>query len=336
MADTLRALAIGRQTAAGTPAATLHWLNFLTDFSHKPNLTKETPKFKVNHRWMERKTFSKTRYDEVTIKGFVDSTDIGWLLCSAYGPPTDVSHAHTFLAGATQALPVSGANSMLLTVAWMEGLSPLWWQMTDAKVNKISFNITATGDFTFEATLRGLQAVPLTTGTPTPTYSPPPDNTPFEPWQTYITKGGVAACVVSAKWDITNNYDPFYCTPVIAPVSGQDHGLFPSRFTDGEVVGSYEVIYEYTADAGSSFYDYRHDVNEAWIIESTDPDSATGLGYTPTFHVELPVLAGTSGELDRSKPNVLQSIKGSILYGATLGSGSEIVLTNGLTGYTAT
>lgn len=332
MGDTQRAIAIGRQAAQGTPAATLHWLNFVTDFQHRPNLKKETPKFKINHRWMERKTFSQTRFDEVTIRGQVDSTDIGWLLCSALGPPATASGVHTFLGGSTQIVPITGSNSMLLTVAWMEGLNNLYWRMIDAKVNTMNISIDATGDVTFEATVRGVQALPLTSP-PTPSFTPPADNTPFQPWQVVLSDGGTGVCVVSARVGVTNNYDPFYCTPVVAPTAGAEAGLFPKRFTDGEVTGTYDLIYEYTADAGSSFYNFRHDIDEDWVIDMTDPNTGPP---TPECQINLPKLAGTSGELDRSKPNVLQSIKGSILYDGTLGSGMSIVLTNGLSAYTAT
>lgn len=335
MGDSLRAFAVGRQAAVDVEAATLHWLSFFEDFQHRPNIRKDVPKFKINHRWMERVATTQTRFDEVTVRGRLDSTEIGWLLVSAFGPPVSATNTHTFTAGSTQVLPVTGTNSMLLTVAWMEGLTNLWWKMVNAKVNTLNLAYDATGNITFEATLRGVQALPATSP-PVPSYTPPPDNSPFNPWQTVLSRGGTALCLVTARFNFTQNIEPFYCSPVVAPTAGMEHGLFPKRFTDGETTGTYDITYEYLADAASSFYNFRHDVNEAWTMEATDPDSAATLGYTPGFLLTLPKLAGTSGDLDRSRPNVLQNIRGSILFDTVAGYAAEAVLTNGLTAYTAT
>lgn len=333
MGDSQRAFGVGRQATQGTAAATLHWMDFVEDFQHRPNLRKDIPKFKINARWMERNAVTQTRFDEVTVRGRLDSTEVGWFLVSAFGPPVTATNTHTFLAGSTQILPVTGGNSMLLTVAWMEGLTNLYWRMIDAKVNTFNIAIDANGNITFEATFRGIKALPLASP-PTPAYTPPADNSPFNPFQTVLSRGGTALCLVTARFNFTNNYEPFYCTPTIAPVAGAEHGLFPTRFTDGETTGTYDISYEYLADAGSSFEHFRKDVNEAWVVEATDPDTVGA--FTPTFHMDLPRLAGTSGELDRSRPNVLQNIRGSILWDTTAGYAAQIVLTNALTGYTAT
>ncbi len=335
MGDSQRAFGVGRQAAAGTAAATLHWMDFVEDFQHRPNIRKDVPKFKINHRWMERVATAQTRFDEVTVRGRLDSTEVGWLLVSGFGPPVSATNTHTFTAGSTQIIPITGTNSMLLTVAWMEGLSNLWWRMIDAKVNTFNLAVDATGNITFEATLRGLKALPMTSP-PTPSYSPPPDNSPFNPWQVVLSKGGVGLCIVTARFNFTNNYEPFYCTPTVAPTAGGEHGLYPKRFTDGETTGTYDITYEYLADAGSSFEAFRKDINEDWTLEATDPDSTATLTYTPGFLLDMPRLAGTSGELDRSRPNVLQNVRGSILFDTTAGYAAQAVLTNGLTDYTAT
>lgn len=331
--DSLRAFAVGRQAAVDVAAATLIWQDFVEDYSHKPNLTKDSPEFKINSRMGQRKNYSKTRFDEVNVKIRLDSTEAGWYLVSAAGPPTDSGTApvvHTFLFGQSQQTPVTATNSMLLTVAWYDGQTNLWWQMINCKANKWDLAIDAVGNITVDVILRGVKATPMTT-VPTIAYTPPADNTPFQPWQCVISKGGTAACIVSFKFSVTNNFDPFYCTPTTPPTSTTEAGLYPSRFTDGMVKATWEVIYEYIADAGSSFYDYRHDINEAWIVDCTDP--ATGI--VPEFKLELPALGATEGTIERNKPNVLQSVKGVVLWDSSISSIARATLKNAQTAYTA-
>lgn len=310
MGDMQRAIGVGVQTVAGTPA-TPTWLNYAEDFTHKPNITFDTPKFKRNQRWMENKIIAKTRFDEVTIKGRPDNVELGLLLESAFGPHT----------GTTTLIYKAGtSNSKLLTVDFSEGLSGLMWQMIDGRVNTFELSIdAANGTSTYSATLRGVKGVPATVITPS--YSSTANDVPFGAWQIVLKKGSTALCIHTFRMTINNNYDPYYCTPLVDPTSSTEAGLYPARFTEGEVTGTWDIVYEYLADAGSTFYDYRHQIDEDWHIKMTDPVSGGVL------LLDLPNLGGTAGELDRTHPNVLQHVSGSILYDDTLATGAQITLT---------
>jgi hypothetical protein len=301
MADMLRAIGVGVQTVAGTPA-TVTWLADVEEFTHKPNITFDVPKFKTNTRWMERKVIAKTRYDEVTIRGRVDAVEFQLLLTSAFG------------TGVSGVYKAGGSNNKLLTVDWSEGLSGLMWQMIDARVQSLEVQYdAANGTIHYTIVLRGVGAAPATVVTPS--YTAFPGDQPFGAWQGVFKRATTALCIHTFRFTVTNNVDPYYCSPLVDPTSSTEAGLYPSRFTEGEVLGTYDIVYEYLADAASSFYDFRHQISEAWHLKLVDP-------VTPsTVLWDFPILAGTSGELDRTHPNVLQHISGSILYDDTSATG---------------
>jgi hypothetical protein len=325
MGDSQRAIGVGIQSARGTPASTIHWLDFVENFSHKPNLKKDIPKFVTGTRWMERRAKSQTRFDEVTINGRVDNLYFGYWLFSGFSKPTTSSGDHTFIAGSAYTI----ALTPYLTVEWSEGLNQTW-QMIDGRVTKLSMSIDATGNVTYSATVRGIKAHTITFVTPTITLAA--DDVDFQPFQVALNRGSGDYCVTAFKWDLDNRFDPFYCLPNVAPLVGAEHGLYPTRFTDGEVTGTFDLSGEYLGDATSpysAYYNFTHDIDESYTISMTDPDTAGA----PELLITLPKVAGTDGEIDRSKPNVLQHVRGSILDDDTLGSGMSILLHNSLTSY---
>lgn len=327
MADTVRAFALARQTAQGTLAGTPVWLNFMTDFEYDPKIMKEIPLYKTNTRMQERRTIVKTRDDTVTLKGDVDSTEFGILLCSALSIPTGpTSNVFTWLAGAT--------GTPYLSCYWMEGLTNLWWTMKDARVNKLEWGIDVTsGKWTYDAEIRGLQSGP-STSPPTPAYTPAPDDSPFQTWQTVISYNSIARCVRSCKFTITNNFNPLYCTPATAPTSTTEAGLAPSRYTEGRVEGRFDVTIDYTADAASLYYDYRHNLYTGLTVSATMPENTAALTYTPTMLVNAPNVSGLTGKLDRNTgDNVYEVISGAMLWSSGISSILQLQLTNGASAY---
>lgn len=317
MGDSQRAFGAGVQSAAGTAASSITWFSFVEEFSHKPNLTFDVPKFKTNQRWMERKAIAKTRYEEVTVKGRVDGTEFPILLESALGTPA----SGVYKAG--------GSNNHLLTLKWSEGIytgsNVQTWTMIDARVNTLEYTVdAANGTVTYNATLRG-PATTVANAAPPSSYTHPTSTIPFGAWETVLMRTSTALCVVTARWQINNNYDPFYCTPLAMPAAGALAGLAPSRFTEGEVTGTFDITYEYTGESTpapkSSFYDFRYQIEEAWHLHSADPNGTTDIV------IDIPIVCLTSGELDRSKPNVLQHVSGTILYSDTDLTGLVVTVT---------
>lgn len=328
--DSLRALSTMRQATVGAAATAYCWKDFLDyNFDHDPMLEKEVPIYASYTRWPQSVTIPKTRNDEIKITGDIDSTEIGWDLCNALGAPTYSSGAkkNTFIAGIPSPPP-------LLTASFMEGLNNLWWQGIDGQVSDLEFTIdTKAGRNKFSETLHTKKILPLTSP-PTPTYSPPADSSPFAPDLTVVTINTTGFCVVSLKIVLKITSDPFYCTPTTPPTISTERGLSPNRFLNGNFLGTYELVAEYTADAASPFYDYRTNAYEALVVTMYDPYTDLGSGVNPRVIFTLPRNGGTKGKLDRSNPNVLQTVSGVILRDATLGSGFQVDLINAHGAYT--
>jgi hypothetical protein len=323
--DSKRALGVGKQTGPGVAAASIHYFNFMRGVpNHQPGIEYEIPEYEAYSRWRQREALITTRLDTVTFTLDVDTTDIGYVLQSL-GVPTTAGNTHDFIPG----INAGAVPSRLITVKWHNGL--VTHTMLDAVVSRIRGTFTVPNTWTLEVTVVGLMA---TVGAAaTPTFEPPPDKSPMKPWQTVVTKDGVAVCMVTFTFDLNMGADPFYCSPVEEPDAETEPGLAPSRFLEGPIVGTYSISYEYLADAGSSYEAMRKNIREGWVIQSTDPagQAAGTLAYLPTVRIEIPNVQGTGGNLDESRPNTLQSISGAILYNSALGAGMKFRLINGAT-----
>jgi hypothetical protein len=327
--DSLRAISTMRQSVNGTAASTYQWKDFVDyNFEHEPNIDKDVPEYATYSRWVERDVIPKKRNDTVHFTGRIDTTEIGWDLTNAFGAPTYTSGTKLFefLAGIPSPPPY-------LTTSFMEGITNLWWQGVDSQVTEISFTIdTEAGTNTFDEKLECAKVDALTSP-PTPTYSPPADSSPFDPGLTVVTLNAVGFCVTMLKITISIESPPFYCTPTVPPTSTTERGLKPTRYLQGKITGTYELRTQYTGDANSPFYDYRFNNYEAIVVTMYDPYTDLGSGIHPRVIFTIPRVGGTAGNLDRSKPNVNQVIKGRIMKDATLGTGIKIGLVNNRADY---
>lgn len=336
MADGQRALAVGRQTTHNTPAATLYPFNFVEQLQITPDIKFDIPNFKVNSPVDQRQAIPTLRGGKITGTLRPDTTDIGWLLLSVMGVPTDSGgNTHDFLHG-TLSPPE-------LTFWKLMGLAHAYEQLYNAAITKLAVTMNAaqgTWTGTFEG--MGIYDGPKDTP-PTLTYAPPPDDSPMAPWQTVLTRTAAsvttAFCVVSATFTLERLYDPLYCSPVTPPTGTTPVGLAPSRQMQGPAHGTYDIVYEYnpaTTDTTSSFYNYTRNLPEGWTLQAIDPTTySPALGYVPTWRVEMPNMKATNGDLAIDRPGTMQHLSGTILWDTTLTSNVKVRLINGLASYAA-
>src|SRR5690348_11490871 len=97
--DSRRWMRVGVQLNKGTKAASMHPLNYETDWSDSPQLATEILRAKRNSRVQAFKKQVKTRMVRLTIKTWIDSRDILYFLTNLMGPPTFAGHTATFKHG---------------------------------------------------------------------------------------------------------------------------------------------------------------------------------------------------------------------------------------------
>jgi hypothetical protein len=302
MGDTQRAFGSKIQTVVGTYTAPSAPQAFIESFTHKPNLTFDQPEDLTNTRIPNLRIVAKTRFDEMTVKGRPDRVALLPFLSSGLGPAASGVYA---AGGASYALASSN-----LSVKFAEGLNQ-FWSGPNFQVNTLDFEGDATnGTFMYTAGLRGPLA-DVTVGTPWNTaVSLPPGLVPFTPWQMSVTTAPYSnLCLKSFKIALNNNINPLFCFPLAAPTLGQLAGLAPSRFTDGKVKVSIDLVLSYVLDTNTPFYDFRHLINEAWTITCTDTTPTTG----GTLVLTVPNAGLTAGELDRTGDEVRQHVSGILL-----------------------
>lgn len=309
MADSVRAIGWAPEVTIGTLPTITAGANFVEEFTPNDNNAYDEPKFKTNKRWMMTKVIAKTRTGDISIRGRVSTAqEFKDLLASAMGVPT----SGVYKAG-TASSTVAGNY---LGVKFAEGLAQSWTQ-TDARINTLEMALdAANGTFTYTAGLVG--PAPVLAGPWTPTYTTPPGDLPFGAWQVVCKQGATAVCLYSFTLTLNNNLTPIYCTPLVDPTGSTVAGLSPTRYADGEAAGTFRMTYSYTVNAGSSYADFQSQTTEDWHITATEPVGPASMV------IDIPIVAFTQGQIDRTQPDVRQTLTGTILYDSTSATGVTI------------
>jgi len=271
------------------------------------------PSYKTNSGNTETHIIVKTRQGQVQVEGDITSTNIVPFLNSALGAGV----SGVFLSGGVQ---------KYLSARWNEpdDLITQYWQAQDLLADTFEFQHSLDNPFRFRSTLKGpVQAV---TGSAwTTAVTPGAGLVPFSPWQVYLTKDGVAACVISMKITINNNLQPVYCSPAALPDNSTPAGLTPTKYNRDPTKGSQvrvDVVYSYTGDADSSYLNFRNQaVENTWAIQALDPRT----GATANVLLDIPANGYLTGEIQR-EAQVKQHLTGAALYDATTGGALKVTV----------
>lgn len=329
-----RAFGLATQSAVDVEPAAMRWFTSATEITISPQITKRRPKYKTNRRIQTRRQKTVTSYAEIQVRGEVEVLD--------FAPACESGLSTGVVSGDETLYKAGGYANKYVTAAVLMGLDE-YWKVVNGRVNVVHCDYNWTdGTITYQLTIRGPRlatvagAPPVGWGGSDPAMIDSPGNPPFEAWQAVVVKGpdAFAICIVSMMWEVNNNYDPFYCSPLVAPTASTKPGMVPSRFREGEATGTYEVNYVYigTEDASgldSSFTAFLDDEDELWVITATDPagEEEDNLSYTPTYQTKLFRAAGESGTMPLNDPDVMQQIRGNLLFDDT----ADTFLTVGLT-----
>ena len=302
------------QSALGSAATVSAPLDGIRTYTDAPQYKTEVPSYKTNSGNTETHIIVTTREGQVQVEGDVTSTNIVPFLSSA-------------LAAPSSGVYLSGGVQKYLTAKWNEpdDLITQYWTGQDLLADTFEFQHSLDNPFRFRSTLKG--PVQTVTGSAwTTAVTPGAGLVPFSPWQVYLTKDGVAACVLSMNITVTNNLQPIYCSPQALPDNSTPAGLTPTKYNRDPTRGCQvrvDVTYSYTGDAGSSYEAFRQQATEAnWVLHALDPRT----GATADVLIEIPAIGYLTGEIVRDA-QVKQHLTGAALFDATTGAALKVTVT---------
>ena len=308
------ALGAAVQSALGTPATVSAPLDGVRTYTDAPQYGSQVPNYKTNTGNTETAVHITTREGQIQVEGDVTSTNIVPFLGSALGPPA----TGVYLSGGVQ---------KFLTVKYNEPDSAItqYWTAQDMLADTFELDYSLDNPLRFRTTLKGpVQTV--TASAWTTAVTPGAGLVPFSPWQVYLTKDGVAACVIAMKITVNNNLAPVYCSPQALPDNSTPAGLAPTKYNRDPIKGAQvrvDVTYSYTGDAGSSYENFRNQtVENTWAIHALDPRT----GATADVLIEIPAIGYLTGEIVRDA-QVKQHLTGAALYDATTGAALKVTVT---------
>jgi hypothetical protein len=308
------ALGAAVQSALGSAATVSAPLDGVRTYTDAPQYATDVPNYKTNSGNTETHVVVKTREGQIQVEGDVTSTNIVPFAGSALGPPA----SGVYLSGGTQ---------KYLTVKYNEpdDLITQYWTAQDMKADTFELDYSLDNPLRFRSTLKGPVQIPTLTAWTT-AVTPGAGLVPFSPWQVYITKDGVAACVTAFKITVNNNLQPIYCSPQAEPDNSTPAGLTPTSYNRDPAKGCQvrvDVAYSYTGDAGSSYEAFRNQAVEAnWVLHASDPRT----GATADVLIEIPAIGYLSGEIVRDA-QVKQHLTGAALFDATTGAALKVTVT---------
>jgi hypothetical protein len=302
------------QTALGTAATVSAPLDGIRTYTDAPQYETEVPSYKTNSGNTETHISVKTRQGQVQIEGDVTSTNIVPFLNSA-------------LSAGVSGVFLSGGIQKYLTGKWNEPDDAIlqYWLAQDLLVDTFELQYSLDNPLRFRTTLKG--PVQTVTGSAwTTAVTPGAGLVPFSPWQVFLAKGGVAACVLTMNITVNNNLQPVYCSPQVEPDNSTPAGLTPTKYNRDPVRGCQvrvDTTYSYTGDSGSSYEAFRNQATEAnWTIHASDPRT----GATADVLAEIPAIGYLTGEIVRDA-QVKQHLTGAALFDATTGAALKVTVT---------
>jgi hypothetical protein len=302
------------QSAFQTPATVSAPLDGIRVYTDAPAYGNQIPNYKTNTGSTETKVHITTREGNIHADGDVTSTNVVPFFSSGIGPPA----TGVYLSGGVQKFLSARYNEP-------DDLNLQHWLTQDQLVDTLDIEYSLDNPLRFASVLKGpVQTVVASAWTTAST--PGTGLVPFSPWQVYITKGGVAACVISMKISINNNLQPVYCSPQVLPTNSTLAGLAPTRYNRDPNKGAQvrvDVVYSYTTDVSSSYLNFRNQTTEAnWAIHALDPRT----GATADVLFEIPAIGYLTGEIVR-EAQVKQHLTGAALYDATTGAALKVTVT---------
>lgn len=302
------------QSAFGTPATVSAPLDGIRTYTDPPAYATVVPNYKTNTGTTERQVNVTTREGNLHVEGDVTSTNIVPFFGSGIGTPAST----VFISGLVQ---------QFLSARWNEPDDTILqhWLAQDMLVDTLDIEYTLNNPLRFTAVLKGPVQTVVASAWST-AVTPGVGLVPFSPWQVYITKGGVAACVISMKITINNNLQPIYCSPQVLPTNSTLAGLTPTKYNRDPVKGAQvrlDAVYSYTGDASSSYLAFRNQtIENTWVIEAKDPRTSA----TADVKFEIPAVGYLTGEIQR-EAQVKQHLTGAALYDATTGGALKVTVT---------
>jgi hypothetical protein len=302
------------QTALGSAATVTAPLDGIRTYTDAPQYETDVPSYKTNSGNTETHIVTKTREGAVPVEGDVTSTNIVPFLESAFGPGA----SGVYLTGGVQ---------KYLTLKYNEpdDLITQFWTAKDMKADTFEIEFSLDNPLRWRTTTKGPVQIPTLTAWTT-AVTPGAGLVPFSPWQVYITKDGVAACVTAFKITVNNNLQPIYCSPQAEPDNATPAGLTPTSYNRDPAKGCQvrvDVSYSYTGDAGSSYEAFRNQAVEAnWVLHASDPRT----GATADVLIEIPAIGYLTGEIVRDA-QVKQHLTGAALFDATTGAALKVTVT---------
>lgn len=308
------ALGAAVQTALGSAATVSAPLDGVRTYTDSPQYGNAIPNYKTNSGNTETHINITTREGQIQVEGDVTSTNIVPFMSSG-------------LAGPALGVYLSGGVQKYLTLKYNEpdDLITQYWTAQDMLADVFEFEYSLNNPLRFRSTLKGpVQTV--TASAWTTAVTPGAGLVPFAPWQVYITKDGVAACVTAFKITVSNNLQPVYCSPQALPDNSTPAGLAPTKYNRDPEKGCQvrvDVAYSYTGDAGSSYENFRNQaVENNWVLHALDPRT----GATADVLIEIPAIGYLTGEIQR-EAQVKQHLTGAALFDATTGAALKVTVT---------
>lgn len=308
------ALGAAVQSALGTAATVSAPLDGVRVYTDAPQFATDVPSYKTNSGNTETHIVVKTREGAIPVEGDVTSTNIVPFLESAFGPGA----SGVYLSGGVQKFVTAKYNEPDAAITQ-------YWTAQDMLADTFELDYSLDNPLRWRTTLKGPVQI-VTTSAWTTAVTPGAGLVPFSPWQVYITKGGVAACVIAMKITVNNNLQPIYCSPQVEPGNTTPAGLTPTKYNRDPAKGAQvrvDVTYSYTGDAGSSYENFRNQAVEAnWVLHALDPRT----GATADVLIEIPALGYLTGEIQR-EAQVKQHLTGAALFDPTTGAALKVTVT---------
>jgi hypothetical protein len=309
-----RGVAVGAQTTEHVPAVLTapNWFNWATRCTITDQINYEVPNVLTYIIWMEKQAIPLTKMVQWTVEFLVDTWQWGWFLKSFDGSPT----------GSGPWVFAPGKNvGRLLTIVKVNKNLTKYRRCIDGICTELRLGYNVTGLMTGTATGLALIEDPVVTP-PTPSYVTLTDKGPIRNFWGVYSIDGAPKGVQSAEFNLTQNVDPYYESPLVAPSGGTVAGVAPIDWEVESMSMRYNITTKLVYDGTEFLDDYLHD--QSLLVNSFtahDPDTpAHGVVIT------IPEMKTTSDGEDDSQAVVKEQPQGTVLFNPGIVSGATFSL----------